>query len=91
MFLREAIIPLRMNIPGIVKFVVFQLPETTEANPGESDPKCTVIITEYLKNASLEAVIQWVRESGPVEGFGPTELSKCIFMIAVTMARWPGT
>jgi serine/threonine protein kinase len=84
LFLREVTIAIRVNLPGVVKMVGFQLPSATR---GESGCEGAAIITEYMPNGSLEEVIRKTRNSGATENFGATEIMKCIFGIAITMAE----
>jgi serine/threonine protein kinase len=85
-FIREVIVPLRLNLPGIVKLIGFRWPEVVDPR----DPSVTtpaVIITELMPNGTLDDAVKAAHCGHPKEGFGPTELSKAIFGVAATMAQ----
>jgi serine/threonine protein kinase len=46
-----------------------------------------MVVTELMPNGSLSDVLDKWLSGNPPPGFGPTELSKCIFGVAVTMAQ----
>lgn len=77
--IREIIVPLRLNLPGIVKLIGFRLPDNV------GDP--AIIITEFMPNGTLEAVLKDRLNGLPTPHFGPTEFSKAVFGIAATMAQ----
>jgi serine/threonine protein kinase len=68
--LHEVVVPLALNHPGIVRLNGFHLPA-----PGSD---CAVLMTEFMPKGTLRKAL-----GGP--SLGPTELSKIIFGIAVTM------
>jgi serine/threonine protein kinase len=83
-FIREIVVPLQLNLPGIVKLIGFSFPEPDTAT---TQGKRGVIITEVMPNGTLEAMIKAKHEGRPTPQFGATEFSKAIFGIASTMAR----
>jgi serine/threonine protein kinase len=87
LFLREVIIPMRMNLPGVIQLVGFQLPDAFQEESGSIESRGAAIITEYMAHGSLEEVIGRIRKSGAINDFGATEIMKCIFGIAATMAE----
>jgi serine/threonine protein kinase len=76
-FIREVTIPMKLNIPGLVRMLGFSLPNAN----GARSP--AMIITEYCANGSLADVL---KKKNPE--FGPTELSKAFFGIAAIMAEF---
>jgi serine/threonine protein kinase len=85
-FIREVVVPLRINLPGIVKLIGFRWPEILDPkNPASATP--AVIITELMPHGTLDDAVKAAHEGRPIAGFGPTELSKAIFGIAATMAQ----
>jgi serine/threonine protein kinase len=85
-FIREVIVPLRINLPGIVRLIGFRWPEIPDpTNLMTMTP--AVIITELMPNGTLDEAIKAAHSGNPKEGFGPTELSKAIFGVAATMAQ----
>jgi serine/threonine protein kinase len=48
----------------------------------------TAVITEHYPNGTLESAVTLLRAGKPPVGFGPTELSKCIFGIAFVMTQF---
>jgi serine/threonine protein kinase len=83
-FIREIVVPLKLNLPGIVKLIGFRFPEpdtaTTRGSPA-------LIITELMQNGTLDSMIKAKHENKPHPQFGATEFSKAIFGIASTMAQ----
>jgi serine/threonine protein kinase len=87
LFVREIVVPLQLDLPGIVRMIGFRFPEA----PPEDDPMAVtdgaVIVTELMRNGCLmDAVDRFVKGDAP-PGFGATEFSKCVFGIAATMAK----
>jgi serine/threonine protein kinase len=78
-FIREIIVPLKLNLPGIVKFIGFRFPDP-EGSPA-------LIITELMPKGSMDTILRLKHEGKETPGFGPTEYSKAVFGIASTMAQ----
>jgi serine/threonine protein kinase len=83
MFIREVVVPLRLNLPGVVKMIGFCLPERPPEDDARAAVSGAVIVTELMPNGSLTRIV----DKEVIPGWGPTELSKCIFGIAATMAK----
>jgi serine/threonine protein kinase len=83
-FIREVVVPLKLNLPGIVRLLGFRFPEpatsTTRGGPG-------LVITELMPNGTLEHVVKAKHSGKPNDHFGPTEFSKAIFGVASTLAQ----
>jgi serine/threonine protein kinase len=77
-FIREIIVPLKLDLPGIVKLVGFRFPEPDVP---------ALIITELMPNGALDTILKSKHEGRPTPNFGPTEQSKAVFGIAATMAE----
>jgi serine/threonine protein kinase len=78
-FIRELVVPLTLKLPGIVQLVGFRFPER---EPGLA-PKPAWIVTELMKNSDVDCQI---KKASPE--FGPTQKSKVIFGVAVTMMQF---
>jgi serine/threonine protein kinase len=85
-FIREIIVPLQLNLPGIVKLLGFCYPEVFDEENCPR-PRGGMVVTELMPNGSLSDVLDKWLSGKPPPGFGPTELSKCIFGVAATMAQ----
>jgi serine/threonine protein kinase len=83
-FIREIVVPLKLNLPGIVKLIGFRFPEPAV---GGSAGQPAVIITELMPNGTLEAAMKAKFANKPSPEFGPTGFSKTIFGVASTMAQ----
>jgi serine/threonine protein kinase len=79
-FIREIAIPLKLDLPGIVKLIGFRFPEPKTCAPG-------LIITEWMPNGTLQDLLKSKHTGKPRPEFGPTEQSKAVFGIASTMAQ----
>ncbi|OHT04697.1 hypothetical protein TRFO_27695 [Tritrichomonas foetus] len=93
--LREITVPCRLDLPGIVHLIGFRFPLSNSEKPArgptkvgadEPDLDGAVIVTELMKNTSLNNIIKDYLDGKPTPKFGPTERSKIIFGIAQTMA-----
>jgi serine/threonine protein kinase len=87
MFIREVIVPLQLNHPGIVRMIGFRFPEIPNPDRPEDPVSGAVIVTELMRKGCLMDVINKHHQKEPTPGFGPTEINKCIFGIAATMAK----
>jgi serine/threonine protein kinase len=83
-FIREIIVPLKLNINGIVRFIGFRFPEPASAKSGG---KPALIITEVMPNGTLESVLKRKFAGHPEPLFDATAHSKAVFGIASTMAQ----
>jgi serine/threonine protein kinase len=83
-FIREIIVPLKLNLPGIVQLVGFRFPEPPTT---DSEGQPALIITELMPNGALDKILKLKHSGQPTPGFGPTEFSKAVFGIAATMAQ----
>jgi serine/threonine-protein kinase len=79
-FIRELLVPLTLKLPGIVGLVGFRFPQSS--SDGRAVRKEAWIVSELMKNGSLESQLK-----DPVPEFGPTQISKVIFGVAVTMSQ----
>jgi serine/threonine protein kinase len=77
-FIREIVVPLKLNLPGIVRLIGFRLPEPEVP---------ALIITELMSNGTLETALKAKHDGKAIANFGPTEESKAVFGIAATMAQ----
>jgi serine/threonine protein kinase len=78
-FLREILVPVSTRIPRLVRLVGFCPPTGPDPRP--------MIVTQYMPNGSLDKLIEKRFRGMETPGFGPTQLSKAVFAIAVTLAR----
>jgi serine/threonine protein kinase len=85
--MREVIVPLQLNLPGIVKLIGFKFPEIPDDDAMDDTSSGAIIVTELMKNGCLQDVIEKFIKKEPTPGFGPTQFSKCVFGIAVTMMK----
>jgi serine/threonine protein kinase len=74
---RRTTLPLIVNLPHLVPTVGFCV------NGGQFG-----LLTSFFRNGTLAAAVYEMQKGEPRAGFGPTQLSKCIFGIARTMARF---
>ncbi|OHS93505.1 hypothetical protein TRFO_11699 [Tritrichomonas foetus] len=97
-YLNEILIPFVANIPGTVKVKGFCFPSVDEdygvVHPDElitEDNKistlCPIIVNQLMTNSDLKKLVQKYLRREPTPNFGPTERTKAIFGIAITMAR----
>jgi serine/threonine protein kinase len=77
MWIRRTAVPLIINLPHVIQTVGFC---AEEARFGLLTPICA--------NGSLDAAVKGMLDGRPPDGFGPTQLSKCIFGTALTMSRF---
>jgi hypothetical protein len=83
-FARAVTRPVKLGIPGTVKLLGFSM------DTGGAAKFSGAVITEYAANGPLGAVLARLWHGQAVPGFGPTEMSKCIFGIAFTMMQLHG-
>jgi phage shock protein A len=76
-FVRRVTLPLILNLPGIMQTVGFWV-----------DSGKMWLATEYFPNGTLQAMLARMGKREPTPGFGPTQLTKCVFGVAVTMSRF---
>jgi serine/threonine protein kinase len=87
LFVREVVVPLQLDLPGIVKMIGFRFPGAPPEDDEMAVPEEAVIVTELMSKGCLMDVVDKFVRKEPTPGFGPTEFSKCIFGIAATMAK----
>jgi serine/threonine protein kinase len=87
MFIREVIIPLQLNLPGIVHMIGFCFPDAPNPDCPKQSVSGAIIVTELMRNGCLMDVVNKYNQKQPTPGFGPTELNKSIFGIVATMAK----
>jgi serine/threonine protein kinase len=75
-WIRRTTLPLIINLPHLVQTVGFCV-----------DKNQIGFLSTFCPNGTLEAAVKDMLAGKPRAGFGPTQLSKCIFGIATTMAR----
>jgi serine/threonine protein kinase len=71
---------LRLSVPGCLRLLAFSVRRVHHEIALD-------LVMEYAANQSLRVALDGLRKGKSVAGFGPTEMSKCIFGIACTMAR----
>jgi serine/threonine protein kinase len=81
-FIREIIVPLQLQLPGIVPLIGFKPPDV-----GDSESGGAFLVSELMPNGCLDDIIGQRQKGKVPDKFGPTEFSKCIFGVAATMAR----
>jgi serine/threonine protein kinase len=86
-FIREVSVPVRLDMPGIVKLIGFRFAEIPDPRTPHDDSTRARIVTEYMKHGTF-ASMTTDRHKGIVNPhFGPTEFSKVIFGVASVMAK----
>jgi serine/threonine protein kinase len=84
LFIREIAIPLKLDLPSIVKLIGFRSSELLPRDCREPRPW---VITELMPNGGLHDLLKSKHTGRPTPGFGPTEQSKAVFGVASTMAQ----
>jgi serine/threonine protein kinase len=74
-FVERATLPLILNLPWIVPTLGFI-----------ADAERSVIVNEYFANRTLADVLKAMHAGKTPAGFGPTQLTKCVFGIAFVMS-----
>jgi serine/threonine protein kinase len=86
-FVREIIVPLQLDIPGIVKMIGFCFPEVDDPTDPESTVSGAIVVSEVMRNGCLMNVVDKFIKRDPTPGFTATEFCKCAFGVAATMAK----
>jgi serine/threonine protein kinase len=85
-FIREVAILAQLKHPLLVNFYGFCLPGAVNADGSPFSDEPGMIILEFMRNGTLQDVLDKRDKREPTPQFGPTEKSKLVFGIAAGMA-----
>jgi serine/threonine protein kinase len=75
-FVREVSIPIRLNLPGIVKLIGFRFPRMVDADEVIDDSARAQVVTEFMPNGDFNQVLTALHKNSFPPKFGPTEVSR---------------
>jgi serine/threonine protein kinase len=84
-FMREIMVPLDLNLPGIVRLIGFSYPEADNPDEPELSSYSATVASEFMRRGSLGSMIKARHTNRLPPDFGPTEFSKAIIGVAATM------
>jgi serine/threonine protein kinase len=87
LFIREIILPVRIGSIGIVPLLGFCLPSPKGSSGPDDSSLSAVLIMEYMPNGTLQDVCDKLHQGEKVPHFTPTEHSKVLYGVAITMAE----